>query len=117
MLEETEWDRWRREQEEKARGRLKEQQQIERNLSTKKTPITEHEREMILALSGCTFLPGSFDKRFVRSLYHYETYPTRDGKIETVDEISEKQRYWLNQLAHKYRRQIGRDLSKTEGGE
>lgn len=44
------------------------------------------------ALSMCTYQPGSFEKRFVRSLHEKE-------------ELSEKQTLFMNVLFFKYRKQ------------
>lgn len=48
-------------------------------------------------LSGCTFLPGSFDKRFMRDL---SALPDKQTK-----ELTEKQNRCLWKLVYKYRRQ------------
>ena len=61
--------------------------------------MTETERRAFLALNGCTFLPGSYDKRFARSFSN----PPADY------ELSEKQRAFLWKLVWKYHRQISSD--------
>lgn len=48
-------------------------------------------------LSGCTFLPGSFDKRFVRDL---SSLPDKEAK-----ELTDKQKRYLWKLVYKYRKQ------------
>lgn len=52
---------------------------------------------IIRALSLCTFLPGSHEKRFVRDIEGLGAY----------DMLSLKQAAYLEALAYKYRRQIG----------
>ena len=54
------------------------------------------ERLAIELLSGCTFLPGSWPKKFVRSLF---AGPENQ-------KITVKQRRWIWKLVHRYRRQI-----------
>lgn len=56
--------------------------------------ITEREMKAIKALNGCRFLPGSYDKRFVRDM--------RGGEL-----ISEKQAAFLRLVFYRYRRQLG----------
>lgn len=46
------------------------------------------------ALSACTFLPASWDKRFVRSI---------PADIRTT---TERQRYWIVFMTKRYRKQI-----------
>lgn len=60
---------------------------------TPRAPATDLERKAIAALGHCTFLPGSFDKRFVRGL-------------QPATELTVKQREWLQKLFYKYRRQM-----------
>ena len=58
--------------------------------------MTEAEREEIKRLSRCVMLPGSRDKKFVRSLCNRtESY-----------EITDRQREMIETLKHKYRRQL-----------
>lgn len=52
---------------------------------------------MIAKLSGCSLIPGSPEKRFIRAL----TKATPDA------ELSDKQDIWLRILMYKYRRQTG----------
>lgn len=61
-------------------------------------PMTDDEQSMALALSRCTFVPGSFAKRFARDL----------GQIADADEpcITEKQAALLRKQVVHYRRQI-----------
>ena len=56
-------------------------------------PITEIEAMAINALGAVTFLPGSFDKKFYRS-------------IESDTWLTDKQREYLLVIFEKYRRQI-----------
>lgn len=57
--------------------------------------MTVTERHIASALSQVTFLPGSFDKRFVKQLPNW---------LER--EMTEKGRDKMIALFHKYRRQI-----------
>lgn len=54
----------------------------------------------IQALSKCTFIPGSFEKRFVRDMETLGEY----------DMLSKKQTAFLERLAWRYRQQIGKKL-------
>lgn len=57
------------------------------------------EAALICLLSRCTFLPRTWDKRFVRSLFtQLQDNPTRP--------LSEKQKVCLRKLVYKYRRQL-----------
>lgn len=60
--------------------------------------MTEQQRKMVSALAGCRFLPGSFEKRFVRSLVD------REGPLTSMQEKR------LRQVAHSYRKQVGKCL-------
>jgi hypothetical protein len=55
--------------------------------------MTELEKQIATALKNCTFLPGSFDKRFVRQL-------------NPDKEMTEKGLKMMLDLLDKYRRQI-----------
>lgn len=55
------------------------------------TPL---EYRCMKAILGVTMMPGSWDKRFRNNL------PT------DAEKLTEKQRYWLIKIAHRYRRQI-----------
>lgn len=59
--------------------------------------MTEQQQRWIAELSRCTFLPGSYDKRFVRNLAAYS--PDR--------ELTPRQANALHQMAYRYRRQRG----------
>lgn len=64
-------------------------------LSTEQTPVTDADRALIEKLRGVTFQPGNiWEKKFIQSLLKAAT-------------LSEKQRYWLPVLVHKYRKQTG----------
>lgn len=56
-------------------------------------PMTETERVLAQALAGCSFLPGSWDKRFVHDMAARST-------------VTEKQAWALLSVAWKYRRQL-----------
>lgn len=55
--------------------------------------MNDQQRRWLDQLSGCTFLPGSWDKRFVRDL------------AGTDRELTAKQAAAIERLAYKYRRQ------------
>jgi hypothetical protein len=57
--------------------------------------MTSDEWKMACDLSRCSFLPGSFDKRFAKQLVNWKDR-----------EMTEKGREMLKKLHHKYRRQI-----------
>ena len=59
--------------------------------------MTQEQKQMLAALRNCTFLPGSYDKRFVNDM---------SNKAEDY-ELSDKQAVFLEKLHHRYRRQIG----------
>jgi uncharacterized protein (TIGR02996 family) len=61
--------------------------------------LDDADRMAAVALEGCTMLPRSWDKRFLRSVI-------QPVACEAVNELSPKQRKMLWRLAHKYRRQI-----------
>lgn len=58
--------------------------------------MTDDEKRMVDELSKCVFLPGSYEKRFVRELAY------RGIKYE----LTAKQCAFLAKLHHSYRRQI-----------
>lgn len=62
--------------------------------------MTAEQIEFAAKLSRCTFLPGSYDKRFVRDMH-----AIAENKPE--QELTEKQDAYLRTLMHRYRRQIG----------
>ena len=51
------------------------------------------------ALEACSFLPGSWDKRFARNM-------AAKSRHAPAGDFTEKQRVHLIRLAHRYRRQI-----------
>lgn len=57
--------------------------------------MTELEKKIANSLQFCSFLPGSFDKRFVKQLH---IWADRD--------MTEKGRAYMLNLLYKYRRQI-----------
>lgn len=58
--------------------------------------MTPRQKAIIRDLSRCTFLPGSFEKRFVRDM------ATKPDDYE----LSEKQAAFLDKTHHRYREQI-----------
>jgi hypothetical protein len=62
--------------------------------------MTPEQLRAITLLSRCTFLPGSYDKRFVRSMRQMSEAP------EPIP-LTEKQDALLWVMVHRYRRQHG----------
>ena len=60
--------------------------------------MTARHYEALQALKQCTFLPGSYDKRFVRNL----------SALPQERELTERQAANVERMAYRYRRQIGR---------
>jgi hypothetical protein len=63
--------------------------------------MTPEEVKMIDALRGCNFLPGSYDKRFVRSIWEM----LAKENPEKPKPLTENQHIYLVALFHKYRNQ------------
>lgn len=60
--------------------------------------MTEEEKRMVRILYQCSFLPASFDKRFVKGKYrHLQQTPDKP--------LTEKGHNCLVRLFHRYRRQ------------
>ena len=62
--------------------------------------MTPLQIQMIVDLHRCTFLPGSFEKRFVKSLF------ARAAK-DPNKPLTGKQESYMYELYHKYRKQVG----------
>lgn len=62
--------------------------------------MTDLEKSAISLLSGCTFLPGSYPKLFVRDLVAIK-------QNNPEFELSDKQKNYLWKLTYQYRRQHG----------
>lgn len=62
--------------------------------------MTKIERAKAQALARCRLLPGSFDKRFIRTV-NYLAANSPDHVL------TEKQRWLLDVMVHRYRRQLG----------
>jgi hypothetical protein len=62
--------------------------------------MTADEHALALELDGCSFTPGSFDKRFARNLGGEARSPTGEGSI------TERQAGLLLKMVTRYRRQI-----------
>ncbi len=60
---------------------------------------SDTEIEILKKLAGCSYLPGSFDKKFPREI--------------DVKNISPLQKYWIYKLGYKYRKQIKNDIMET----
>lgn len=85
--------------------------------------MTDVELAQITALEKCTFSPGSSAKSFVRRLAGYAgvdadevtAINARVGeatrKFTNARELSDKERDFLDKLAHQYRKQIGKCMS------
>lgn len=65
--------------------------------------MTARHYEALQALKLCTFYPGSWTKRFVRDL----------SALPQDAELTERQAEWVEKVAYRYRRQIGRRASPT----
>jgi hypothetical protein len=102
------WQAWKEQHETKQKQMQERIAEYESNLSTVKRPATERERMAIKALAGCTFGVGSWDKKFIASLYHYDAMQGKIiDRIIPIDQLSEKQAYWLGKTVFRYRRQLG----------
>jgi hypothetical protein len=66
--------------------------------------VTDEELRKIKALGNCTFLPASFQKRFVRDM--------QSRKLG--DELTWKQFKYINRLFWMYRRQHGLTVKREE---
>jgi hypothetical protein len=66
-------------------------------------PLTDLDRAAVTALWGCRFLPGSFTKRFARTVYARVLSLTTEGRPVT---LSPKQYALLWALCRKFRGQI-----------
>jgi hypothetical protein len=66
---------------------------IKTKIMSERTALNEIEKKLVKALDSVTFLPGSYDKRFCRSLSADAMY-------------TEKQKRYLHFVFNKYRRQI-----------
>lgn len=66
-----------------------------------RSPMTREERWLALALepNRITYLPGSWDKRFARSL--------AEKARQDDATLSARQRDQMHRMAHRYRRQLG----------
>lgn len=61
-------------------------------------PMDDEEKQASQALCKCTYLPGSFEKRFARDMDTLSKSP--------CPEITAKQRTWLWKQVYRYRKQI-----------
>lgn len=59
-----------------------------------KTPISEFERELIAVVSTARFVPNTGPKRFIRDL-----------RAERIVNLTERGRWYLAFVAHRFRRQ------------
>lgn len=57
------------------------------------------EKQMAIALGGCTFPPGLPAKRFAREM-------SANARSENPKPLTDKQATWLRKLVQHYRRQI-----------
>lgn len=62
--------------------------------------MTPAQIEAAIALEKCTFLPGSYEKKFARGMAAIAT-------SEPGRELTDKQLAYLEKLLHRYRRQLG----------
>lgn len=65
--------------------------------------MTEHEITLATALGSCRFLPASADKRFCRNMADI-------ARLSPENEISLRQRHYMEIMAWRYRRQLPKDL-------
>lgn len=63
--------------------------------------MTSEEINMIDALRTCSFLPGSYDKRFVKSLMEM----LAKENLEKPKQLTENQHNYLVKMFHAYRKQ------------
>ncbi len=68
-----------------------------------RTAITPEQREKLEQLSQCRFLPGSWDKRFVRDLNTSLAVCEASGSAMAISLTQAEQ---IDRLYHRYRRQI-----------
>lgn len=61
--------------------------------------MTEEEKNIALSFKHVSCLPGTWAKRFLTQTYY-------SALRNPEKPLTEKQRYWLIQLMHTYRRQI-----------
>lgn len=62
--------------------------------------MSEYLIDLIKRLHGCTFLPGSSEKRFIRQM--------RARSISEPEKpLTEKQMLYLGQIQYRYRKQLG----------
>lgn len=67
--------------------------------------MTPQEREIAINLDRCTYLPGSFEKRFARDMAFFaQNDPDR--------EMTARQRSWMLTQLKRYRRQIPNTYEK-----
>jgi hypothetical protein len=69
--------------------------------------MTDHQRAVAEALSRCSFLPGSHDKRFARDM-------GASARQTPTPDLTERQATHLDRLAFKYRRQMPAHLVPSE---
>lgn len=69
--------------------------------------ITSAEYKAIKLLAKCSFYFGSWDKRFVHSMYVFDASQyDPDNRVVPIGEITDAQGEWLRKLLYKYRRQL-----------
>lgn len=61
-------------------------------------------QEAIKALNRCRFMPGSWDKRFVRDMAYLSDYAM----------LTAKQEEWIDRLLYRYRKQLARIEAGTQ---
>lgn len=67
--------------------------------------MTLEERIIAINLDKCTYLPGSFEKRFARDMAFF-------AKNQPDRELTARQKEWLYQQLKRYRRQIPKTYQK-----
>lgn len=61
--------------------------------------MTEEQKQICVKLHGVRVLPGTFDKRFIKSLYSLVA-------TKPDSPLSDSQNEWMFRLLYKYRKQL-----------
>ena len=69
-------------------------------------PMTDEEKDLANRLSFCRFLPGSWDKRFVRDMVLH---------VSLGEGITQQQAEWLAKTAYKFRVQLAEQAPELFG--
>lgn len=69
-----------------------------------RTDMTDDEREIAKAFGRITFLPGSYDKRFCKTVQWMAG--AIDAGVDCKNLLTEKQHNLIYSMLHRYRKQI-----------